>query len=67
MSDLTRDLKAADLPEILAQFLNGDMPLPLAKRYFAEIEGNDIGDFDIRLADGRLFRAYFEEVEDDKE
>lgn len=65
MSELTKDLVAADLPEILAQFLNGDMPLVLAKRYFASIEGNDIGDFDVRLADGRLFRAFFEEAEDE--
>lgn len=64
MSELTKDLKAADLPELLAQFLNGDMPLEFAKRFFPSIEGNDIGDFDIRVADGRLFRAYFEEVEE---
>lgn len=44
MSDLTKDLLAADLPEILAQFLNGDMPLPLAKRfraYFEEVADED--------------------------
>lgn len=65
MSELTKDLKAVDLPGLLAMFLNGDMPLQFAKRYFPEITGNDIGDFDIRLADGRLFRAFFEEVADD--
>lgn len=56
----------ADLPEILADFLNGVRPISEVSEIFEDISGNDIGDFDVKLKDGRLFRAYFEEVTDDE-
>lgn len=67
MSEITKDMQVADIPEILAMYVNGDLPLHTIKSYFASVEGNDIGDFYVRLADGRLFRAYFEEEVEDED
>lgn len=62
---MTSHILEADLPEILAEILTGSRPLDEVNQLFEEITGNDIGDFDIRMKDGRLFRAYFQEVVDE--
>lgn len=62
MSKLTEEMTADDIPEIIEFFLRGDLPIMAVARYFPEIEGNDLGELDVRLADGRLFRATFKQV-----